>query len=354
VEGRPVHAVIFDIDGTLLHSAEVDDALYRQAVHTVLGDVRLRATINDYAYVTDTGILRQIFEDNDIPRTRHRLDEVRSLFVELLDQHVSEHGPFREIRGARDLLQALIASPVHSVAMATGGWRQSAELKLHSAGIHFPNIPLVTSNEHYERTGIMELALASIGDAFESISYYGDGPWDRAACAELGWQFVAVGTELSGLESYIGHAPVFRDIRAMGKEDMDAIFHVRTSVVENHMSEEALQKAGITRESIADMLAQGDLKGWCALSGDDVVGFSLATVSTREVNALFVLPDHSSRGLGQALLDIAVFNLRRIEPGTVRLRTDPAMPAYRFYLKRGWKDTGETHENGEDVFIELE
>lgn len=349
-----MHAVIFDIDGTLLHSAEVDDALYRQAVNSVLGDVRLRPTISEYPYVTDTGILRQICEDNAIPRTQERLDEIRSLFVELLEKHVNERGPFREIPGARDLLQALIASPVHSVAMATGGWRQSAELKLRSAGIHFPDIPLLTSNDHYERTGIMELALGSIGDEFESISYYGDGPWDRAACVALGWQFVAVGTELEGLESYIGHAPVFRDIRAMHKDDMDAVFHVRTSVVENHMSEEELQQIGITRESVADMLAQGDLKGWCALSGDDVVGFSLATVSTREVNALFVLPDHSSRGLGQALLDIAIFNLRRIAPGTVRLRTNPTMPAYDFYLKRGWKDTGVTHESSDDVFLELE
>lgn len=349
-----MHAVIFDIDGTLLHSAEVDDALYRQAVHAVLGDVRLRATINDYQYVTDTGILRQIFEDNDISWAREQLDEIRSLFVELLQKHIDVHGPFQEIPGARDLLQTLIASPVHSVAMATGGWRQSAELKLRSAGIHFPDIPLITSNDHYARTGIMRLAVETIGDKFESVSYYGDGPWDRAACAELGWQFVAVGTELEGLESYIGHTPVFRDIRAMRKNDMDAIFHVRTSVVENHMSEEQLRKAGITRESIADMLEQGDLKGWCALAGDEVVGFSLVTASTREVNALFVLPDHSSRGLGQALLDIAVFNLRRIAPGTVRLRTDPSMPAYRFYLKRGWKDTGEAHESSDDVFLELE
>ena len=349
-----MHAVIFDIDGTLLHSAEVDDALYRRAVHAVLGDVQLRATISDYPYVTDTGILRQILDDNGISPTQKHLDEIRSQFVELLEQHVEVHGPFREIPGARDLLQTLIASPVHSVAMATGGWRQSAELKLRSAGIHFPDIPLITSNDHYERTGIMKLAVESIGEHFESVSYYGDGPWDRAACAELGWQFVAVGTELEGLESYIGHTPVFRDIRAMGKDDMDAIFHVRTSVVENHMSEEQLREAGITRESIADMLEQGELKGWCALAGDEVVGFSLATAATREVNALFVLPDHSKRGLGQALLDIAVFNLRRIAPGTVRLRTDPAMPAYRFYLKRGWKDTGEAHESSDDVFLELE
>ena len=38
----------------------------------------------------------------------------------------------------------------------------------------------------------------------------------------------------------------------------------------------------------------------------------------------------------------------------VRLRTDPQMPAYRFYRKRGWQATGERHENGADVFLKLE
>jgi FMN phosphatase YigB (HAD superfamily) len=121
-------------------------------------------------------------------------------------------------------MQALIESPEHAVAIATGGWRQSAELKLRSAGIDFANVPLITSNDHHERTAIMELALAEIGEGFESVSYYGDGPWDREACARLGWQFVAVGTKLEGLESYIGHAPIFRNVRAMCADDMDAIF----------------------------------------------------------------------------------------------------------------------------------
>lgn len=350
----PIHATIFDIDGTLLHSADVDDALYRQAVHAVLGEVRLRPAIEEYEYVTDTGILRQILDDNGIPLAQEHLDDVRSMFVELLQEHVIAHGPFAEIPGAADLMQALNASPEHAVAIATGGWRQSAELKLRSAGIDFANVPLLTSNDHHERAEIMRLALAKIGNSFESVSYYGDGPWDREACRKLGWQFVAVGTTLEGLESYIGHAPIFKNVRALHDGDMDAIFRVRTSVIENHLSERELRELGITKQSVADLLRQGDLKGWCAVAGEEVIGFSLATASTREINALFVLPNHSGRGTGQALLDIAICHLRRLAPGTVRLRTDPGMPAYRFYVKRGWKDTGESHSASDDVFLELE
>ncbi len=256
-----MHAVIFDIDGTLLHSMAVDDALYRQAVKDVLGDVMLRASLHDYEFVTDTGVLQSILEDNKIDTDDSCDDDVRDRFVELLDAHVNEHGPFREIPGAREYLKTLADSPVHAVAMATGGWRDSAELKLRTAGIDYGQIPLVTANDHHERTGIMEIALERLGSEFESVSYYGDGPWDRAACVALGWQFVAVGPDLAGLESYIGHAPVFHNIRAMTAGDMDAIFRVRTS---------------------------------------------------------------------------------------------PLLPAYRFYTKRGWRDTGKRHENGDDVFLELE
>ena len=199
-----MHAVIFDIDGTLLHSAAVDDALYRQAVRDVLGEVRLRQSLNEYPFVTDTGILRQILKDNDIDSEQDPLEEIRTTFVELLQAHVTEHGPFEEIPGATKLLQYLRNSSEHAVAMATGGWRQSAELKLSSAGINFSDIPLVTANDHHERTAIMEIALQSLGSAFTSVTYYGDGPWDRDACRALGWEFVAVGPELGGLETYHG------------------------------------------------------------------------------------------------------------------------------------------------------
>lgn len=349
-----MHAVIFDIDGTLLQSASVDDALYRQAVRDTLGELQLRATLDDYEYVTDTGILWSILDDNELERNAQRLDEVRTRFVELLKEYVDAHGPFCEIPGAREMLQALVASPTHVVAMATGGWRESAELKLQTAAIDWAGIPLATANDHFERTAIMRFALEQLGSSFDSVSYYGDGPWDRKACAELGWHFIAVGPDLEGLESYIGHTPIFENVRAMATSDMDAIFHVRTGVVDNHMSEQELAEIGITRESVAEMLDSGEVRGWCALAQDRVVGFSLATKATREINALFVLPKYTGKGIGQALLDIAVHFLRRRGPGIVRLRTDPQMPAYRFYRKRGWQDKGERHEDSDDVFLELE
>ena len=197
-----MHAVVFDIDGTLLQSAAVDDALYRDAVTQVLGEVQLRPTLHDYDFITDAGVLSQILADNSLPTEHDLLHRIKSHFVDSLRRHVDDNGPFVEIPGASNLLISLRESTTHAVAIATGGWRESAELKLESAGFDYADLPLATANDHHERTGIMEIALAQLGARFESVTYYGDGPWDRDACRMLGWEFVAVGPQLGGIEHY--------------------------------------------------------------------------------------------------------------------------------------------------------
>ena len=197
-----MHAVVFDIDGTLLQSAAVDDALFREAVRRVIGEVLLRPTLHDYDFITDAGILSQILADNSLPTERDLSHRIKSQFVDLLRRHVDDNGPFVEIPGASDLLMSLRESTTYSVAIATGGWRESAEFKLESAGFDYSGLPLASANDHHERTGIMEIALSQLGAQFESVTYYGDGPWDRDACRMLGWEFVAVGPELGGIEHY--------------------------------------------------------------------------------------------------------------------------------------------------------
>lgn len=197
-----MHAVVFDIDGTLLQSAAVDDALYRNAVLAVLGRVQFRPSLADYTHVSDSGILREILADNAVAEEPRIVDAIKAHFVAALESHVMANGPFPEIPGASRMLQQLQASTQHAVAFATGGWRASALLKLESAGLGDFGFPLATSDDAQDRVDIMQIALAGIGADFESITYYGDGPWDRDASRRLGWDFIAVGPELGGLEHY--------------------------------------------------------------------------------------------------------------------------------------------------------
>lgn len=197
-----LHAVIFDIDGTLLESASVDDALYRDAVVSVLGNVRFRASLADYDYVTDAGILVQILEDNEITPVSGDIPAIKSHFVASLRKHISDHGPFSEVSGAGRILESFHTSKEHSVAIATGGWRESAQLKLATAGLDRFGFPLSTSDDAFDRKEIMKIALDRLGSDFHSVTYYGDGVWDREASLELGWQFVAVGPALGGIRSF--------------------------------------------------------------------------------------------------------------------------------------------------------
>jgi phosphoglycolate phosphatase-like HAD superfamily hydrolase len=199
-----VHAVIFDVDGTLLQSASVDDTLYRASVTAILGSVRFRPNLTDYDFVTDSGILSQILADNSIRPNQDQTSEIKARFVEALTSHIREHGPFREILGAKKMLDNLADSDAHLVAIATGGWLDTALLKLQSANIDLTHLPIATSDDSFERTEIMTLALSKLGSTFSSITYYGDGPWDRDACMVLGWKFVAVGAALGGIDSYLG------------------------------------------------------------------------------------------------------------------------------------------------------
>ena len=197
-----MRAVIFDIDDTLLHSASGDDRIYRQAVVDVLGDVRQRPDLHDYPHVSDTGILLQIFADNGLPSNDERFDAVKDRFLSLLRRHIDTEGPFTPLPGAVDYVARLRKQENVGVAIATGGWRDSARMKLDAAGFDTRELPLASSDDAKERTSILQIALDSLPGRYENIVYYGDGEWDRRAVRELGWTFRPVGPELNGIRSF--------------------------------------------------------------------------------------------------------------------------------------------------------
>jgi hypothetical protein len=120
-------------------------------------------------------------------------------FVSLLKAHVNSAGPFLEVPGARDFVSRSLENNQCFVAYATGAWRESALVKLMSAGFPVDGIRLSTSSEFEDRVSIMRAAIDAMPQKPETITYYGDGLWDRVASRELGWQFVAVGTTVGGI-----------------------------------------------------------------------------------------------------------------------------------------------------------
>lgn len=190
-------AAIFDIDGTLVESSGFEDDVYISAVRAVLGPVRIRNDWRTYRHVTDSGVLRQIMEENQI-RGEERIHEVRTRFGELASQYVDSGGECRPIPGAIDLLHRLRNDSRFEVGFATGGWSHTARMKLEHAGFDLKNVVLASSDDSDERTAIMQKCLNTLGNSFHRIVYAGDAEWDVRATRELGWHFIGVGPRLQG------------------------------------------------------------------------------------------------------------------------------------------------------------
>ncbi len=197
-----MHAAIFDIDGTLLDSYGVDNSIYADAVRVALGTVVIRDAWEKYARVTDTGVLADICSDNALVYDGRVSTAVMNVYLGLLRSHMEAKGPYQEMPGALQYLNALRRRPDVRVAYATGGWRATAEHKLTSAGFPLEDIPLASADDHQDRAQIMLHALGQLEGPFTSVTYFGDGLWDKAAAAQLGWEFVAVGPKLGGLSDF--------------------------------------------------------------------------------------------------------------------------------------------------------
>ena len=139
-------------------------------------------------------------------------------------------------------------------------------------------------------------------------------------------------------------------LREAGAADMPGISRVRSSVCENLLTVEQLERLGITNASVAASLLV-DRKGWVAEQGDEIVAFSMADRANGSIFALFVLPGYEGRGLGGRLLDLALQWLWGEGAGRVWLTTSPGTRAERFYVQRGWVQIGK--EAGGDVRLEL-
>lgn len=189
--------IVFDIDGTLTHTNEVDEECYVRAFEEEHGFTGIDTDWSLYPSCTDAAIALELF-------ARHRggepaageMDRVRRRFFGLLEAALARAPhQFAEIPGAAEALRRLRRAPGFRVALATGGWDASARLKLRAAGLDIDGLPLATSDDSPLREEIVRRAIAlaeAEAGPFESIVSIGDGLWDLQVARALGLGFLGV------------------------------------------------------------------------------------------------------------------------------------------------------------------
>lgn len=190
-----MHHVMFDIDGTLIESCEIDSQCFIDAVKDITG-LFLNSDWSEYRHVTDSGILNEIFLSSGYPNYERVKTEVKQCFLKKLE-HTLARQPVKEVTGASAFLHLLQSMSNVVLSLATGGWRESAILKLESAKIDVSETPLASSNDHYSRVEIMKLAAKRTANNQSPCTYFGDGVWDKKACSHLGYRFVLVGNKFA-------------------------------------------------------------------------------------------------------------------------------------------------------------
>lgn len=208
--------VVFDIDGTLTNTKAIDDLCFIGSVKDCWNFDLVDVDWSTYANVTDTGIAKDIFKDFfNKEVSKIELLKFKNLFSEKIISSANENPEaFQEVKGAKDFLQELEKQKIKT-AIATGGWKITAEFKLRRIGVMLENFPYATSDDHHTRKEILikaiEKAKKYYQTNFKQIIYIGDGVWDYKVSGELKIGFIGIDYLKSGKLKELGVKRIHND-----------------------------------------------------------------------------------------------------------------------------------------------
>ncbi|MCI5054924.1 MAG: haloacid dehalogenase-like hydrolase [Flavobacteriales bacterium] len=210
--------LIFDIDGTLTNSTNVDDECYVKAFYATFKIDLLPYLGYDMINVTDWGIAEEVFQGiHNRSISNEELMELRENFVGLLKSACDDNPEvYSPVPGSLDFLKHLERNDQYEIAIATGSWSDSAAVKLGALGYDYENIPFSNCDLFISREEIVKDAIskskAHYGlTSFHSITYFGDGLWDYKTCKNIDVPFVGIDVLKNGKLKEAGADHVFEN-----------------------------------------------------------------------------------------------------------------------------------------------
>lgn len=196
-----MNLAIFDIDGTLTRTDHVDGICFVQALADAYAIIEVSTDWARYPHTTDSAITSHIFQKRfDRAPVEAELLKFKSHFVRLLEEYrTKDSSLFEEIMGASLMLRRLNQQPGWRVAIASGGWRVSATLKLKTAGIEVNDYPSAFADDGHSREEILCAAVTKAQTLYQQNNFarvvsVGDGLWDVCTAQNLKFPFLGIGS----------------------------------------------------------------------------------------------------------------------------------------------------------------
>ena len=214
---------VFDNDGTICDTQEVEGTCYARAIERVTGKSLATLDWTTYEEPTSSAIVLDLLA-GDLAAVA-KATAIKDEFLRLLEEESPKFpGDFSPIIGAVQFIERLKKEKICSVAIATGCFDTSAKFKLRCCGISLDDFPHATSSDVPRRRDIIPLAAARAGFPISSVVYFGDAPWDVRVSNILGIPMIGIGRRFDQLRS-LGVRHVFRDY-----SDGDAIIRTLCSL----------------------------------------------------------------------------------------------------------------------------
>jgi len=207
-----VQLVLFDIDGTLVHTGGAGIKAFAKTFATEFNALDGVEKIN-FAGRTDVNLVREFFGIHRIAATPENFRRFFERYVFWLDQTVAQSNG-GTCRGVMEFIDGLLALPnPPMLGLLTGNIRLGAEIKLRRYQLWDVFATGAFADDHEDRNQIAVAALARGSRALErqlrgeEIVVVGDTPHDIRCGQFIGARTVAVATGGAKLDELKKHQP---------------------------------------------------------------------------------------------------------------------------------------------------
>lgn len=207
-----VRLVLFDIDGTLIHSGGAGVKAFACALATEFKIPNGTGKLN-FAGRTDTSLVRELFIQHQIPTTPGNFRRFFDVYVHWLD-HLLGHTNGGTHRGVWEFVRELRALPQPpAIGLLTGNIRLGAEIKLRHFELWEVFQTGAFADDHEDRDQIATVARERGNQLLnrtlngEDILVIGDTPRDIQCARAIRAKVLAVATGGSKMQELSQHRP---------------------------------------------------------------------------------------------------------------------------------------------------